>query len=112
MLFNSYVFIFVFLPVVLIGWWGLRRNPLRLAFLTLASYAFYGWWDWRFLPLMWASTTVDWVAGQKIAASEDPAYRKRWLAASMTFNLAILGFFKYYGFFASSVNDMAARMGM
>jgi alginate O-acetyltransferase complex protein AlgI len=111
-LFNSYVFLFVFLPIVLTGWWAMRRNAPRLAFLTLASYVFYGWWDWRFLPLMWASTTVDWIAGEKIAASEDPKVRKRWLAASMTFNLSILGFFKYYGFFASSVNDAAYRLGM
>jgi alginate O-acetyltransferase complex protein AlgI len=117
MLFNSYIFILVFLPTVLLGWWRLRRglhvnDAARLAFLTLASYVFYGWWDWRFLPLMWASTTVDWIAGQKIAASEDPAYRKRWLATSMTFNLAILGFFKYYGFFAANVNETAVKMGM
>src|SRR3954465_5110475 len=117
MLFNSYIFIFVFLPIVLVGWWTLHRafragNAPRLAFLTLASYVFYGWWDWRFLPLMWASTTVDYIAGQKIARSEDPVYRKRWLAASMTFNLAILGFFKYYGFFAESVNASAINLGL
>ena len=111
MLFNSYIFIFVFLPIVLLGWWSVRRNAPRLAFLTLASYIFYGWWDWRFLPLMWISTGVDWWAGQKIAASEDTGYRKRWLAVSMTFNLAILGFFKYYGFFANSVNAVAEQMG-
>ncbi|HTK96326.1 MAG TPA: MBOAT family O-acyltransferase [Terriglobales bacterium] len=111
MLFNSYIFIFVFLPIVLVGWWSVRKNAPRLAFLTLASYVFYGWWDWRFLPLMWISTGVDWLAGQKIAASDDPGYRKRWLAVSMTFNLAILGFFKYYGFFASSVNEVALHMG-
>jgi len=76
MLFNSYVFLLVFLPLVLAGWWGFRSLRLRLLFLTVAGYVFYAWWDWRFLPLLIASTTVDYVAGQKIAASEEPSVRK------------------------------------
>ena len=52
-LFNSYSFLFGFLPCVLAGWWGLRRwKPLRLAFLTGASWFFYAWWDWRYLPVL------------------------------------------------------------
>lgn len=111
MLFNSYVFIFCFLPVAIAGWWMLRGTSSRLLFITLASYFFYGWWDWRFLPLMIASTTVDYIAGGKIAASDSPAVRKRWLIGSLAFNLAVLGFFKYTGFFADSVNRVAAAMG-
>jgi alginate O-acetyltransferase complex protein AlgI len=111
-LFNSQVFLFVFLPPMLAGWWFLRGDRWRLLFLTLMSYAFYGWWDWRFIPLMIASTTVDYVAGSRIDASADPATRKRWLVSSLTFNLAILGVFKYYGFFVSSVNAVAVAMGV
>ena len=48
MLFNSYEFLFAFLPVVLIGWWSIRAPAARLAFLAAASYFFYAWWDWRF----------------------------------------------------------------
>src|SRR5271166_2401184 len=107
MLFNSYVFIFCFLPVTLVGWWLLRGTYLRLVFITLASYVFYGWWDWRFLPLMISSTTVDYIAGGKIAASGSEPVRKWWLTCSLSFNLAILGFFKYYGFFADSVDQVA-----
>ena len=91
MLFNSYVFILCFLPIALLGWWSLRATSYRLAFITLASYFFYGWWDWRFLPLMIASTTVDYIAGGKIAGTTSPVLRKRWLVCSLTFNLAILG---------------------
>lgn len=72
MLFNSYIFLFAFLPVMLAGWWGLRRDRTRLIALTLMSYVFYGWWDWRFIPLMIASTTVDYVAGGRIAAASNP----------------------------------------
>jgi alginate O-acetyltransferase complex protein AlgI len=112
MLFNSYVFIFCFLPAALMGWWLLRGTSLRLIFITLASYVFYSWWDWRFLPLMIASTTVDYIAGGRIAASDSVPVRKRWLVYSLTFNLAILGFFKYYGFFADSVDRVATGMGI
>jgi alginate O-acetyltransferase complex protein AlgI len=110
MLFNSYIFVFAFLPAVLVGWWRIRATAARLIFLTLSSYVFYAWWNWRFLPLMIASTTVDYVAGQKIANSTNPRTRKLWLIASMSFNLAILGFFKYFGFFATTVNSAAARV--
>ncbi len=111
MLFNSFPFVLVFLPLTLSGWWLLRSTPLRLVFLTLASYVFYAWWDWRFVPLMIASTTVDYIAGDRIAAADRRHTKMRWLAGSLTFNLAILGFFKYYDFFASSVNATAGAMG-
>jgi D-alanyl-lipoteichoic acid acyltransferase DltB (MBOAT superfamily) len=94
----------VFLPLILAGWWGLRNTPARLLFLTLASYVFYGWWNWRFVPLMIASTAVDYIAGKYIFRTDVPRTRKLWLVSSLTFNLTILGFFKYYGLFARSVN--------
>ncbi len=112
MLFNSYIFLFAFLPLVLAGWWGIPSLRLRLMFLTLSGYVFYAGWDWRFLPLLIASTTVDYVAGQKIAASEDPSVRKHWLVFALTINLAILGFFKYYGFFANSLNRVLQAWGI
>jgi alginate O-acetyltransferase complex protein AlgI len=111
MLFNSYIFLFVFLPIVLTAWWTIRDNRLRLLALTVASYYFYAWWDWRFLPLMIASTNVDYLAGKKISESDDPVIRKRWLVCSLGFNLALLGVFKYYGFFAASVDAVATAMG-
>src|SRR5947209_13946578 len=72
MLFNSYVFLFGFLPPVLVGCWALRAKNLRLLFLTLASWAFYAWWDWRFLPLMLSTTTVDYVAALMIHRCDVP----------------------------------------
>ena len=112
MLFNSQIFLFVFLPVVLVGWWRMRADRARLLYLTLMSYLFYGWWDARFIPLMIASTTIDYVAGAKIAATDEQRSRKRWLIWSLTFNLAILGFFKYYGMAAESINAAATYFGL
>src|SRR5437763_13955183 len=106
MLFNSYLFLFGFLPPVLVGCWALRRKNPRLAFLTLASWFFYAWWDWRFLPLMLSTTTVDYVAALAIHRLEDQRRRNVWLIGSLTVNLALLGYFKYAGFFFSSLNGL------
>src|SRR5262249_32921209 len=112
MLFNSYVFLFGFLPLVLAGWWGLSRwKPLRLAFLTGASWFFYAWWDWRYLPVLIGATTVDYVAGQWIHGTEDEVRRRLLLAASMTTNIGILAYFKYAGFFFDSLNGIGSALG-
>ncbi len=110
MLFNSYVFILVFLPIVLFAWWATRGRPrLRLATLTAASYFFYGYWDWRFTALMAASTAVDFYCG--LGMGRHPSARGRYLAASLVTNLGVLAVFKYLGFFGRSVNALVAALG-
>jgi alginate O-acetyltransferase complex protein AlgI len=68
MLFNSFSFL-VFLPVVFLLYWFVFKKNLNLqnAFLLVASYAFYGWWDWRFLGLIFASSAVDYYCGIKLS---------------------------------------------
>jgi alginate O-acetyltransferase complex protein AlgI len=112
MLFNSYVFLFGFLPPVLIVWWGLREKNLRLAFLTAASWTFYAWWDWRFLPLMLATTTVDYVAALLINRTEDEHRRRLLLIASLGTNLGLLAYFKYAGFFVESLDGIGRALGL
>jgi len=113
MLFNSYVFLFAFLPAVLAGWWGLSRwRPLRLAFLTGASWFFYAWWDWRYLPVLIGATSVDYVAGLWIARTEGEMRRRLLLAASLTTNVGILAYFKFAGFFFGSLNGIGSALGL
>jgi alginate O-acetyltransferase complex protein AlgI len=113
MLFNSYVFLFAFLPAVLSGWWGLSRwRPLRLAFLTGASWFFYAWWDWRYLPVLIGATSVDFLAGRWIAASASEPRRRLLLATSLATNVGILAYFKYAGFFFGSLNGIGRALGM
>jgi len=57
MLFDSPAFFLFLIPVVFL-YWRMNHRAQNI-FLLLASYFFYGWWDWRFLALMIASTTVD-----------------------------------------------------
>src|SRR5438477_333028 len=90
MLFNSYVFLFGFLPCVLVGRWALRTKNLRLLFLTLASWFFYAWWDWRFLPLMLSTTTVDYIAALAIHPTDVARRRNLWLTGSPTLTLGFL----------------------
>ena len=112
MLFNSYTFLFAFLPVVLTGWWTIRGKNPRLVFLTLASWVFYAWWDWRFLPLMLTSTTVDYVAALALARTADGRRRRLLLAGSLSVNLALLGYFKYASFFLDSLNGLGSALGL
>src|SRR6476661_275220 len=112
MLFNSFSFLFGFLPCVLLGWWLLPTRTLRLAFLTGASWFFYAWWDWRYLPVLTGATSVDYVAGLWISRTEDEARRRLLLAASLGTNLGILAYFKYAGFFVDTLNGIGSGLGL
>src|SRR5215470_12029898 len=98
MLFDTPIFI-VFLVVVVAAYWCLKFRSQNL-FLLLASYFFYGWWDWRFLCLMIGSTLIDYFVAIQIGDSEDPRTRRFFLVLSLVINFSILGFFKYFNFFA------------
>ncbi len=112
MLFNSYIFLFGFLPCVLAGWWLLPGKSLRLAFLTGSSWFFYAWWDWRYLPVLILATSVDFVAGLWIAGTRRRAPRRLLLAASLTTNVGILAYFKYAGFFVDTLNGIGSGLGL
>ena len=103
MLFNSLEFL-VFFPTVYAAYLALSRwRRAQNALLLAASFLFYGWWDWRFLGLMIFSITVDWGIGQAMGRAEEDRRRKRLLLLSVCTQLGVLGFFKYFGFFASTL---------
>ena len=110
MLFNSYTFA-LFLPVVLVVYYALSHRRQNL-WLLAASYFFYGCWDYRFLSLILISTLVDFAAGFGIHRSPGPGRRKAWLVLSVCVNLGILGFFKYFDFFAESAAEMFRLLGL
>ncbi len=110
MLFNSYVF-FVFLSVVAALYFVLRhRSQNRM--LLVASNLFYGWWDWRFLSLIWITIINEYFVARAIHRTESPARRKRLLLISLTVNLGILALFKYYDFFAGSLDTLFQSIGL
>src|SRR5262245_28668616 len=100
MLFNSYPFILLFLPATLLGAF-LLRNTGRLwlgLWLLAASVVFYVYWDVRYLPLLAGSILVNYVAAVLIERTRS----KLLLAATIAANLALLGVFKYLGFFSQT----------
>lgn len=110
MIFNSYVFIFAFLPVVIVGFYGLGRYSHHLATLWLAaaSLFFYGWWDARFVGLLLGSIVFNYGAGYMIGHSriDTPHRAKLLLIASVIVNLSLLGYFKYANFFVDNLNAL------
>jgi alginate O-acetyltransferase complex protein AlgI len=105
MLFNSFVFIF-FLAVLLPSHYFLKSRKSRNILLLLASYVFYGYWDWRFCSLLLISSAVDFFVGKSLYGTEKKSKRKLLLLVSLTANLGILGFFKYFNFFVDSFISM------
>ena len=107
MLFNSYIFIFAFLPITLAGYALAGRFSHRSAALWLSacSLFFYGWWNPNFLILLCASICFNFAIGEAIQAAVDkPRKQSVILVAGITSNLALLFFYKYLfaiiGFFA------------
>ncbi len=110
MLFNSYSFIFLFLPITFIGMFWLGRYSHRLAalWLGLASLTFYAVWDVRFVLLLLASISFNYGAGYWIGLCRNAGTRqaKHTLVAAITANLLLLGYFKYTDFFLASANQL------
>lgn len=110
MLFNSATFLFLFLPLTVAGYFLLRHSghhsKARL-FLLLACFVFYGWWEWRFVPLLAGSILFNYYVGLRLAAAPVRAPGGRHLLViGIVANLALLGLFKYYDFFARNLDEL------
>ncbi len=111
MVFSSHIFVFYFLPVLLLVYYNLPYRA-RNAFLALMSYGFYAWWKPWFASLMLTTTLVNYLCGQAIVARG--ASRRRRVAAlalACSVSLGLLGFFKYYTFSVESLNSLLALFG-
>ncbi|BDS05784.1 O-acyltransferase [Oceaniferula spumae] len=108
-LFNSYAF-WLFFALV---WVIYRMLPHRGQNLMLlgASYFFYACWDWRFLPLILTTTLVNYFTAIGMEKSDDPKRHKWLMAASAVVSLGLLGYFKYFGFFAESAAELLTWLG-
>ena len=113
MLFNSIDFA-LFFPIVFFIYWFVVKGNLKLqnCFLVLASCFFYAWWDWRFLSLIFISTSIDFLVGLGFINQPNERKRKWLLSISIITNLGILGFFKYYNFFIGSFTEAFSLFGM
>jgi len=112
MLFNSYIFIFVFLPITLLGFYLIPKRQNQLLFLLIASIAFYCYWSTRLVFFLLFTVVLDFYIARAIFNSETKFKKRLLLIISICTNLTILGFFKYYNLFADSINSIAAFSGI
>ena len=117
MLFQSYIFIFLFLPIVLVGYYGLNhygKDRLAKVFLMLSSFAFYAYANFNYVILLAGSILVNYglLQGLKKSEIEEDTpervqrKRKRILALGIALNVGFLFYYKYYGFFLSNMNRL------
>ncbi|MDY6372249.1 MAG: MBOAT family O-acyltransferase [Bacteroidales bacterium] len=108
MIFNSIQFA-IFLPVVFLLYWfvfdkWISKSPHQLklqnAFVLVASYVFYGWWDWKFLILIAFTSLCSYLSGI-LMREGDKRRNLTVMWVNIVINIAILGMFKYYDFFAT-----------
>ena len=109
MLFNSFSFLFLYLPVVLAGYFVLGRyrslaGPnAPAAWLALASLFFYAYWNACYLPLLLISIVFNFLCARHMAAQASPVRRRRWLIAALAGNLCLLAWYKYANFFTDNL---------
>ncbi|MEM9732114.1 MAG: MBOAT family protein [Pseudomonadota bacterium] len=117
MLFPTVSFAVFFTGVFALSWAMRARVEGRKAFLLVASYVFYGWWDWRFCFLLAFASLVAWASGlllvqDKCKSGVEKRTGKLILAIAVTVLLGILAFFKYYGFFLDSLQDLLFALNL
>ncbi len=106
MLFNSSLFLFYFLPFVLLGFLALQKagnQRLVMVWLIACSLLFYAWWNVSYLLLLILSIVVNYNLGLRLSR-DGPAGGRVWLWLGIAFNLGLLGYFKYANFFLDNVN--------
>lgn len=113
MLFNSYEFLFLFLPATMTVFFALswaRYLKVAAAWLALVSILFYGYWNPYYVILLIASISINFAAGHAILRCRfafRPDQARRLLVLALVANLAALGYFKYANFFVNSLNSVA-----
>jgi D-alanyl-lipoteichoic acid acyltransferase DltB (MBOAT superfamily) len=108
MLFNSYVFIFAFLPIVLCGYHFISRHQPQLSapWLVMSSLVFYSWWNTSYLLLLLLSVIFNYVTGSLLGHT-NPAntfYKKSIFSLGVLANVALLGYYKYAHFVTNNLN--------
>lgn len=113
MLFNSFEFVFLFLPISLIGFFAISRRKenieqqLPIVWLVFASLFFYGWWKPLNLPLILTSIAFNYYLGYLLGnIVENQILKKVIFCSGIIFNLGLIGYFKYSNFIFSNLNQV------
>ena len=108
MLFNSYGFIFLFLPLTLLGFFAIAGINRKLAagWLAACSLFFYGWWNPVYVLLLVGSFLFNYAMGISIVRTRGITRGKCLLVFAVAANLALLGYFKYANFFLENISAL------
>ena len=109
MVFSSFPFILLFLPIVLVGYYALsylKNDTYQRLFIILASLFFYGYQNVNYLVLILASIAVNYIIAIAIQKTKENK-AKGLLALGVLFNVALIGYYKYYDFFIENINLVA-----
>ena len=107
--FNSYLFIFLFLPLSLLGYHliGQSERPRSaIGWLVAASLIFYGWYNPVYAVLIACSILFNYIVGIQLANRKKNNQRKSIMALGVTINILLLGYFKYANFFVDNANAL------
>lgn len=107
MLFNSYIFVLLFLPTTILGWFLLNRliNPTwSQLFLLIMSLWFYGYFNIKYLPIIIISILVNYSIFRLLSWTSKEKFRVYLLISGMVFNVGLLFYFKYFDFFLENIN--------
>lgn len=112
MVFNSYAFIFAFLPATLFFYYALAKvkRELALFFLLFAGLAFYGYWEIDFLPLLTSSILINFSFSKIIANINEKNLKKVTFISAILFNIALLSYYKYTDFLIGVINDFGGNL--
>ncbi|MEE8602339.1 MBOAT family O-acyltransferase [Euzebya tangerina] len=112
MLFPTIEFAIFFVVVLTTSWFLMPRRLRWKLFMLTASYVFYGWWNARYVLLLVGVTLINHFGATAISRMRAGRGRRLVLAATITADLSILAYFKYYGFFVSSLTNALRSIGV
>ena len=108
LLFNSYVFVLLFLPLTLVGYFSINRLSLTLGKIWLLGMSlwFYAYFNLKYLPIIVISVCFNYTMNRLIVRTTGTLPKKVWLIAAIVANIGILFYYKYYDFFVDNINAM------
>ena len=105
MVFSSFPFLWIFLPIVLTGAILTQKKGSNL-FLLVMSLLFYAWGEPKYIVLLLLTISLNYACGLLIDRQNNTRQRKLLTAIAVTGNVLLLGYFKYFNFFAESLNSL------
>lgn len=107
MLFNSYLFVLLFLPMTITGYFFMnscKKYKMAELFLLTMSLWFYGYFNPKYLPVIMTSIFFNYTVHKVFSWTEKQGVRKLFLTLAIIFNVGVLFYFKYYDFFLENIN--------